>query len=178
MASYSEESRASSLSASLPIIAKKGMFHRDVTEFQADTSREGEQTALFWSSIRTARWDPWCPVATESTERRMQKGGWEKEQRATQSLKSLCKPAKAILKNGVKFQWSNTPPEYLSPNLSQELLRYYPSWCILAWSLSVELFLHYMLFQIFLHSLCFASMTGNVCFFYPSFHNAAFICDS
>lgn len=31
MASYSEESRASSLSASLPIIAKKGMFHRDVT---------------------------------------------------------------------------------------------------------------------------------------------------
>ena len=81
-------------------------------------------------------------------------------------------------KNGVKFQWSNTPPEYLSPNLSRELPRYYPSWCILAWSLSVELFLHYMLFQIFLHSLCFASMTGNVCFFYPSFHNAAFICDS
>ena len=85
------------------------MFHRDVTGFQADTSGEGEQTALFWSSIRTARWDPWCPAATESTERRMQKGGWEKEQRATQSLKSLCKPAKAILKKWCKISMEQHP---------------------------------------------------------------------
>ena len=152
------------------------MFHRDVTGSQADTSRGGEHTALFsWSSTRTVLLQP-----QRAQRRGCKRQGERKNNTLHSHLNHSASLPRQFLKNWCKISIEQHPslniclPECL-PRTSKILpeLMYFS-----LESLRAVSSLH-AISDIFTFSfLCFNDGKCLVFFFYPSFHNAAFICDS